>query len=132
MPLWNEHNIEARILEILGDVPLINPDGHHFGRPFMTAYQLAIEFERLWPDATVAMDKTPGGRGSGEQASLSRYLANQLSRRIKAAGGSYPVEGAFVSNLHVDELRYRRANGDLVVSSHAGGPPDLSMYRLVR
>lgn len=127
---WEAHDIEARVLEILGDVPLMNPSGHHFGRPFMTAYQLAIEFDRRWPESARAIDKPVGGRGSGESDSLARYLANQLSRRIKASRGSYPVEGAFVSNQHVDEMRFRSSSGSPVVSSSAGRPQDLSMYRL--
>ena len=44
MSIWQSHSIEAPIREILASVPL---DGHHFGRPFLTAYQIAIAFEQL-------------------------------------------------------------------------------------
>lgn len=129
MATWTDHDLEQRIIEILSEVPLVNPDGHHFGRPFLTAYQLAIELERRWPDAVEAIGKPVGGRGGGQHDSLAQYIANQLSRRIKA-DREYPVEGAFVSNQYVDELRYRRPTGEPMVASHAGGPYDLSMYRL--
>jgi hypothetical protein len=42
MSVWVDHTVEAKVIAVLTDVPLAAP-GHHFGRPYMTAYQLAIE-----------------------------------------------------------------------------------------
>jgi hypothetical protein len=49
-----------------------------------------------------------------------------LPRRYSAEGANL-IEGAFVSNIHVDEMRYRRSSGGRIWASHAGGPFDLSM-----
>jgi hypothetical protein len=56
-------------------------------------------------------------------------VANQLSRRIKA-DPHHVVEGAFLSNVDLDVLRYRRSDGGTVTSSLTGSGMDLSMYRL--
>ncbi len=45
--LWEQHNIGDRIIQILREV---EDEGHHFGRPFLTAYQLAIEFDNRHHD----------------------------------------------------------------------------------
>ena len=43
MSQWNDHDLGGKIEQILADLPLGNPEGHHFGRPYLSAYQLAIE-----------------------------------------------------------------------------------------
>lgn len=128
MSLWDTYDITTKVNEILGDVPLKNEDGHHYGRPYMSAYQLAIEFERRYPEDFAAIDKEVGGAGAGP-GTLAQYLAKQLSRQIGADGDAHPVEGAFLSNVDVVEYRFRRQSGDDVVSSVSGGPSDLSMFR---
>jgi len=45
--LWQQHNIEDRVIQIPRE---IEDEGHHFGRSFLTAYQLAIEFGRRHHD----------------------------------------------------------------------------------
>lgn len=130
MSKWADHDMDDRILAILSDVPINNPNGHAFGRPFLTAYQVAIEFERRWPDAFVAIGKPLGGSGSGQYDTLAQYIANQLSRRIRDAHNDHPVEGAFMSNRRVHEFTFDMANGDTLNSSSAGRTADLSMYRL--
>jgi hypothetical protein len=44
---WQQHNIGNLIIESLR---VVQDDGHHFGRPYLTAYQLAIEFDRRHHD----------------------------------------------------------------------------------
>lgn len=130
MSKWADHDMDTRILAILSDVPINNPAGHAFGRPFLTAYQVAIEFERRWPDAFLAIGKLLGGSGSGQHDTLAQYIANQLSRRIRDAHNDHPVQGAFMSNRCVHEFIFDTANGDMLNSSSAGRTADLSMYRL--
>ena len=40
--LWEEHDMTGRILSVLEAVHINSPEGHHFGRPFVSSYQIAI------------------------------------------------------------------------------------------
>lgn len=123
--LWRQHNIEDRVIQILREV---EDRGHHFGRPFLTAYQLAIEFDRRHHDIVMQLGKEVGGAGTGERTSLAQYLALELSRQMRD-NLNYPVEGAFISNQNVRTLSYNY-NGAEVISSLTGTGYGLSMFRL--
>jgi hypothetical protein len=41
MSVWEQQSVDAAVRTALGSVHINNPDGHHFGAPYMTAYQLA-------------------------------------------------------------------------------------------
>jgi hypothetical protein len=129
MSVWEEQGVEAAVLEALGDVHLNNPDGHHFGRPYLTAYQLAIAVNAGRPEIAATLGVTVGGRGTGAHNSLAQYLARELSARIKRHGDDYPLEGAFVSNEHLTSLTYRDADGQAITSSLTGSGFDLSLFR---
>jgi hypothetical protein len=128
MSIWAEHHVEARIIEVLRDVPTVN-DAHHFGRPYMSAYQLAIELHRRYPDIAEALGQRVGGAGVGQRNSLAQYVAKQLSDRIRD-DPKQPVEGAFITNRDVLELSYQGADGTPVTSSLTGSGFDLSLFRL--
>ena len=113
--LWQQYNIEERVLQILREV---DDEGHHFGRPFLTAYQLAIEFDRRHPNIVRDCGYQVGGAGIGERNSLAQYLALELSRHIRD-NHNYPIEGAFISNQDVRELSYNYGN-DVITSSITG------------
>jgi hypothetical protein len=51
---WQSLDIENRIISILRDTESHQPD-HHFGRPFITAYQLAIVFAQRHPQVVEAL-----------------------------------------------------------------------------
>lgn len=125
MSFWEDYNIGDRINQILSDVA---DEGHHFGRSFLTAYQLAIEFADRYPDIVARLGKQIGGAGIGEHTSLAQYLALELSRQIRD-DSSYPIEGAFISNRHVRELSYEH-NNETITSSLTGTQYSLSMFRL--
>jgi len=125
MSYWEEYNIGDRIHQILSDV---GDEGHHFGRPFLTAYQLAIEFDSRHHDIVTRLDKEVGGAGTGEHTSIAQYLALELSRLIRD-NQDYPVEGAFISNRYVRELSYNY-NNQTITSSLTGTQYSLSMFRL--
>ncbi len=124
MSIWQRHSIEASIREILASVPR---GEHHFGRPFLSAYQIAIAF---------AQQLSAGGRSNrqagwrpdtGRRDSLAKYFANQLSRRI--LDQSLPgIEGAFLNGLFLQFLEYDN-RGETVPSSL--GEANMSMFRLV-
>jgi hypothetical protein len=128
MSVWEDHDVEDKVIEILSDVHLVN-DYHHFGRPYMTAYQLAIRLHARYPGVAQALGVKVGGVGTGERTSLAQYLARELSRRIKS-DPYHRVQGAFLSNEAVRELTYEDADGQLVTSSLTGTSFDLSLYRL--
>lgn len=123
--LWEQHNIEDRAIQILREV---EDGGHHFGRPFLTAYQLAIEFDRRHHDIVMQLGKEVGGAGTGERTSLAQYIALELSRQIRD-NPDYPIEGAFISNQDVRELSYNYSN-NVITSSVTGTGYSLSMFRL--
>ena len=99
MSIWEDFSIEARVRDIL-DIPPREP-GHHFGRPFLTAYQIAISFADRFPDEHDLIGKQIGGRGTGPSHSLAQYLARELSDRIKK-GRLTGVDGADLHGTYVD------------------------------
>ena len=93
MSHWQQLGIEEKLIEILHDIPDTASE-HHFGRPFLTAYKIAIEFARLFPQDVAQIGVPIGGAGIGQRSSLAQYLARNCSRGIKA--GTLPrVEGGF-------------------------------------
>jgi hypothetical protein len=127
MNYWREQNVEQRIVEILSEIRYIKPE-HHFGRPFITAYQLAIEYARRYPDDVVQLGYQIGGEGIGERSSLAQYLARELSRRINNRQITC-IEGAFLSNRRLSEVIFDNY-GKPLTSSLTKTQFDLSMFRL--
>ena len=126
--LWEDHEIEAKVVQILSDVSDYAP-GHHLGRPFLPAYQIAIAFARRHSDAFERIGLPVGGIDTGQKDSLAKYLANQLSRKVKA--GHIPeVEGGFLSNDNLHEISFVSADDTIIHSSLTRTPFTLSMFRL--
>jgi len=133
MSVWESESVLDAVLEALGGVHLNNPQGHHFGRPYLTAYQLAVKVDSAHPAIGSHLGVAVGGRGTAERKSLAQYLARELSRRIRKAAETdtyFAVEGAFVSNEHLKALTYTRADGTDLISSLTGTGFDLSLFRL--
>lgn len=126
MSKWEDLNIEAHIREILNEVEYYRE--HHFRRPFLTAYQIAIKFNQRFPDEARELGFPVGGEGAGERNSLAQYLAGQLSRRI-LSGELQGLEGAFISNDNLVNISFNN-NGETIVSSLTSTEYDLSMFRL--
>jgi hypothetical protein len=113
---WDQNDLTAKVVEVLQGVRR-NNDQHHFGRPYITAYQLAFELQRVYPETVEAIGKPLGGSGVGQHDSVAQYLANELSRRIKTQGLECPVEGAFLSNQNVRSMTFtapKRRPGHLI------------------
>ncbi|PSL56571.1 hypothetical protein B0I31_103324 [Saccharothrix carnea] len=127
MSVWARLEVLDKVRAVLRTVPIANPAGHHFGRPFITAYQLAIKLDAAYSDVAKELKVEIGGSGIGKHNSLAQYLAGQLTRRIGEEGAAYPVEGAFLSKELLTSLRY--AAGDKQISGSLNGY-DLSMFRL--
>ncbi len=123
MSIWQEHSIETRIREILASVP---DEGHHFGRPFLSAYQIAIAFDQRFRSVADSIAKPVGGKDTGRHDSLAKYFANQLSRYIRQ--GTLPgIEGRFLNGRFLGTLEYN--NGSETVASSLGAA-NLSIFRL--
>ncbi len=127
MSLWQELNIEDKVTQILRDIPDAAPE-HHLGRPFLTAYQIAIEFANRYPDDAARLGFPVGGTGTGQRNSLAQYLAGQLSRNIST--GQMPhIEGGFLSNQHLSDISFRN-DIETIHSSLTNTNFTLSMFRL--
>lgn len=122
---WDLHHFEERVTAILRDTPAHVP-GHHFGRPYLTPYQIAIAFDHLYPEVARAMKLKIGGKGLGEPNSLTQYIAGQLSYRIKL-GDLRHIEGALLSDSNLKSLSFS-SRGHLIESSLVGAY-DLTLFR---
>lgn len=129
MSIWNENDLDEKVLEILRDAASESQQAH-MGIPFVTAYQLAIGLSERYPETVAAIGKPVGGSGTGGKNSLAQYLANELSKQIKARGKMHPVEGAFLSTRYVKTMTYQRVDGSDLVSSLTGTGFPLSMFRI--
>lgn len=125
---WNQFDIEKKIIGIVQEAHIHAPD-HHFGRPFLSAYQLAIEFDRRHPEVARDLGYAVGGRGIDAPNSLAQYLAQQLSQRIHA--GQLPqIQGALLSDQHVLSMAFQH-QGTTIESSLAKTGIALSLFRYV-
>ena len=75
---WEENELEQKVVEVLFGV---NYDrSHHFGRPFLTAYQLAILVKARFPD-TFRLLGHPLGEGEPVFATASQATWRGSYRR---------------------------------------------------
>jgi hypothetical protein len=119
---WEKYRLEEKILRIL-DIESYDPD-HHFERPFLTAYQIAILFKNMYAETYARLNMPLGGKGTGIHHSLAQYLARMLSQHIK--NDSLPnVEGRFLQMSNISHLEF----DDFGESVEASSLSDLSMYR---
>lgn len=101
---WEKYSIESKIIKILEDVPF--KKGHHFGRRFMTSYQIAVLFNKKFSKEAKSISQSIGGKGFGPQDSLAKYLSGQLSRRIKNGSLSNRIEGGFLHGQNLQPLKF--------------------------
>jgi len=120
---WETHDFDGKITAILEDFASEDP-GHHLGRPFVTAYQIAIEFDHRHADIVKKLRYQVGGSGIGEHKSLAQYIAKQLSQRIKAKKITH-IEGALISQRNVQTIRFSTG-----IESSVNGATGMAMYRL--
>jgi len=109
----DEDRLQA-VLRILSNVPEYAP-GHHMGRPFLSAYQIAIRFAEQFPDDPDVIRLPVGGAGIGVTDSLAKSLAHFLSVQIK--GGENRVEGGFISHDNLRQMTFTNGNDEINVST---------------
>lgn len=125
---WEDNRLEEKIVQMLAEITYYEPS-HHLGRPFLTAYQLAILVKERFPDTFEGFGHPIGGKGSGDHYSFTSYLAGQLSQRI-ASGQVSNIEGGFLSNRNLREIEFSNG-GESILSPLTGSQYDLSMFRYV-
>ena len=126
MSQWDNLKMDTKISQIL-DVQSHNPD-HHFGRPFLTPYQIAIRFNQRFHTDVSTIGKPIGGKGTGQQDSLAQYIALELSTRIRD-GQITNIEGRFLFRENLHSLQYD--DGGNIIESSSTQSYDLSMFRLI-
>ena len=123
MSLWRNEDIANKLVDILRTIDY-KEGHHHFGKPFLTSYQLAIEFEKRFPAVAnmLPAHSEIGGEGTGEYNSLSQYIGRQISGHyddMRALG----IECGFLSSNDLVKLEFSQN----VCSS----VKDVSMFRYV-
>ena len=126
--IWDTYQLGQKIVEVLGCIEYEVPD-HHFGRPFVTAYQLAVLFKERFPEDFEKLRFPIGGKNSGVQFSLASYLGRQLSGKIKSGELAEDVEGCFLSNRKLRPIEVV-ADAATITSSLSGSNSGVSMFRL--
>ncbi len=120
---WHQYKMEERIVEILNSVA----DHARPGKYSLTVYQIAIEFAQRFELDFVKMDRPVGGSGAGKRA-LTIYMANQLSKRIKA-GKTPQIEMLFLHPADTQSFFCKYKNQQIVTTTPAAGYP-IPVYRL--
>ena len=124
--LWDENDLGRKIEELLAGVKF--KADHHFGRLFVTPYQLAIMFKNSFPEDSKRMGYQIGEEGSGGQYSLASYLARQFSRKLERE--ELPnIEAGFQSNIRLSKVTLADSDGP-VTSTATNSQCDLSFFRL--
>ena len=110
----DDFNID-HLRQILASCPEYEPD-HPLGRPFMSAYQIAIRFAEKHPNHNLVRTLPLGGEGTGTHQSLTQRIARFLSQAIQdeTAGN---IEGGFISHDCVDDFSFHHKDGPVRVST---------------
>jgi len=124
--LWDQYGLEGKIRGILMGENYYNPN-HHFGKPFLSGYQIAIEFANRYPNIFKQLGYPIGGAGIQQQVSLAQYFSQQLSARINS-GKITNIEGGFLSNTHLSDVIFTD-NGYPLHSSATKSGYALTIFR---
>ena len=123
MSLWEEHDLDNKIHAILKRMQYSSPD--HFGQPFVSAYQIAIDIAQYHPETFQALKRPIGGRDARANSSLAQYIARELSARIKA-GSIKDIEGAWLRRDYVQDILFTYESQTIAASNLDA----LSLFRL--
>lgn len=123
--MWDS-TVENNVREILGGVYYRRNPAHHLGHPFLTAYQLAIEYDDHFPELREELGYPIGGRDSGEHRSLTSWLADNLSRRIDS-GSIADIQRGFLSDRRIFHIAFDGPDEIIRASVR-----DISVFPLLR
>ncbi|MFC0543026.1 hypothetical protein [Kutzneria chonburiensis] len=124
MTKWDELQVLDKVRAALAEV---KPSPNGSGRPYLTAYQLAIRVDRAHPGLKHHFGGTVGGAGIGQHNSLTEYLAGQLTQRVSA---DFPIERVALSNDDVATMTFKATGGGEIANSLLGSEYPTSLFRL--
>lgn len=127
MSKWEDLDMVNKITDILQNYRYDDPEKNG-GHAFATAYQIAFDFADRYPEDVKAIGKPIGGAGTGQQDSLSQYIALELSKGITSKRITH-MERAFLHSRRIKHMSFRYGD-DTVEASTPGTQYDISMYRL--
>ena len=130
MSKWDSLGVEDKVIAILREAAP-SREHHHLNPPFLSPYQIAIEFDRRHPNESRQLNCNIGGKGTGEHNSLSSYLAGRLSQNLKNAddeGRQLAYEGAFLWDDHLTSIQYQYQGN--IIESSLGDSSDMSIFRI--
>ncbi len=109
---WDKHQMTEKVRSILDALPKGYPYNGYPGQPYLSAYQIAIEFKRRYPQDFQELGYLVGGKGNGPSYSLSVFIAERLASLIP---DQIPdIEIAF---LHSQDLSQVKFTGGIVAST---------------
>ncbi len=114
---WEQYDFHGKVVGILRNRP----------GEFLTAYQLAIEFEHTLNRGVDYPDWAVGGEGLGMHSSLSQYLALELSQRIGSSEIT-EIEVSRLSHLHMTRLAFDN-NGVEIRASTVSSRTNQTIFR---
>lgn len=120
---WHELHLEEKLLTILSEVPIFQ-SARHFGRPFLTSYQIAILFKHRYPEAYARIGLPVEASDSPHEISLARYFAQNLSQAVKQ--GHTHIQGGVLSYEHLEDMTMDN-DGEIVRPSRF----PVSMFRYI-
>lgn len=112
------------LLEIMDKCREYEP-GHPLGRPYMSAYQIAICFAQDHPEHPLVQELRVGGAQTGERRSLAQRIAHFLSAQAQTSDSQ--VDGAFISHQNIVEFTFDNNGSPVRVSGLSG--PGHSIFR---
>ncbi len=124
---WQEYDFLEKVERLLAAGEFQLKAAHHFGRPWVTVYQLAAAFARAYPAIIEDLNMRVAGGTTEGQDSLPRYLSWHLSQGIQA-GRITSIEGSWLLASGLAKLQYQYEgwqSGD--PNDEVGG---YSLYRL--
>lgn len=122
MSAWHDYNVPALVRIILGGSG--HDETYRSGRAFLTAYQIAAEFARLYAQEAQGIAASVGGRGRGPFA-LSTYLAKQVADHVRR--GELPdIEVTFLSARGITSMGFNGGVQATTLQNDHG----LTMFRL--
>lgn len=125
MGMWVEHGMDKKVRAILKVPAQARVKKSNCGNPFMTAYQIAIAFKQGYPEEFDAIGKQIGGSGTDTHSSLTRYIAETLTQRIRNRKIK-KVECGSLSVTHREGIPFK--DGDETI--HSSAQYDTALFRV--
>jgi hypothetical protein len=108
---WYHYRMEERIIDILKSFAFSAQSKQYS----LAIYQIAIEYAKKYESDFENMGRPLGGVGAGNRA-LTTYMANQISKRIKAEQLKQ-IEMLFLHPADTQLLIYKYNNQEIVAAT---------------